>query len=314
VAERLGDIEIGSQVTAADCTRDGRQVVVLSYQYLRVFEWPEGSATFLGGRSHVTLIEGRQCEGVCFDDGRVLFTNEQREIYCLSVSSLWTRARYIPDPPRVGLPRVVPHLDGVAGEWPGRAGRLDLDRYVETEPVDSSLATGRTAADSAHARAGWSDQGVLLHASWRIADWNGKSPDAEPVAWFMLGTELDGRPCLDRGQWIWSAVPRGDSLVVSGVAPEAGQPACDPAAPLAPRLAAVTRRRGARVDLELLLPVSMTLAAGEELLLNTVLVEVESGRRTALGWSAALDMQPLGNPLLWGRARLEPPRWPAGER
>jgi hypothetical protein len=39
VAVRLGETEIGSPVTGADCRRDGKTVVVLSYQYLHVFEW-----------------------------------------------------------------------------------------------------------------------------------------------------------------------------------------------------------------------------------------------------------------------------------
>jgi hypothetical protein len=42
------------------------------------------------------------------------------------------------------------------------------------------------------------------------------------------------------------------------------------------------------------------------LLLGVVLVEGACAEPVEFGWAATLDMQPLGNPLLWGYARLGP--------
>jgi len=298
-------------------------VVVLSYQYLHVFEWPAQGENFLAGRSHRTLIEGRQCEGVCFDAQRVLFTNEQREIYCLPASSLWTLDRFVPEPPLVGAPRVEPRVDGTAAEWPRdrRAGRLVFGHFVDQGSADGAEArAGKSspaaAADSVRVRVGWSARGLLVHASWLVQDWTAAQQAGEPLAYFMIGPDGGDRPCLEpAAQSIWSATPDGDSLQVGAAAPEPGQTPCEGAVRTASQTrlpASATRRHGRRVDLEVLLPLAEPLAPGSVLRFDVALRQNAGGRNAEFGWSASLDMQPLGNPLLWGKIRLDPPRGRAG--
>jgi hypothetical protein len=314
-AERLGDVEIGSPVTAADCSPDGKLLAVLSYRYIHLFERAGPDADFLTGRSHRTLIEGRQCEGLCLAGDRVMYTNEQREIYCVSISYLWTHERYMPETPSVAVPRVVPRVDGRALEWSGTAGRLEFGRFVQlpergaraNEPAGELVA----AAESLEARVGWAPEGILVYASWRErfgAENCEITRPGSPLGYFMLGNGGSGRPCLEANQRIWAVVPDGDSLVLRPWLPEEGQEPCEPQAPAVPARLALRRPRPGRIELEALfrVPGAPGLAAGRELLLGVALLEPACGGVAEFGWSATLDMQPLGNPLLWGHARLEP--------
>lgn len=292
VLEPVASVEIGSPVTAADCSADGRYLAVLSYQYIHLFERPAAGGHHLSGKVHATLIEGRQCEGLCADGDRILFSNEQRDIHCLSFEFLRTHDRYMPRPPRIEAPRVTPRLDGRSSEWRGDDGRLRFDR------IDPAAGVGGAAGDSAVVRVGWDPRGLLLHARWTPALGD------RPVLYAMLGSQGAERPCLSPGQMVWAATWAADTLALAPAAPEVGQPPCAP--PLAPpRASAVTRRDGGAVEFEALVPVAGTavLAAGARLLFNVVLRGPE-GAETA--WSAVLDMQPLGNPLLWGQAVLGP--------
>jgi hypothetical protein len=313
-AERLGGADIGSPVTAADLSGDGRILAVLSYQYIHLFERPAVGEDFLDGRSHATLIEGRQCEALCLDGDRVLFANEQREIFCVSLRYLWTHDRYLPESPRLAAPQVVPRVDGLADEWPRRrsAGRLAFERWSEETPAPRTRRGARRAArraallDSVRVRVGWCPEGVLLHARWPLA----AAPRAvmdSVVLHAMLGRPGTGRPCLEAGQQIWTAVLEADSLVLRPGEPEGGLARCAaPDASGSPR----TRTRwfaDGTVAFEALLPVPGpgALAAGDELLLDVVLLAPRGAAPVEIAWSATLDMQPLGNPLLWGRVRLE---------
>src|SRR5262245_28161640 len=131
----------------------------------------------------------------------------------------------------------------------------------------------------------------------------------------MLGLPGSGRPCLEANQAVWAVVPEADSLVLRPWPPEQGQPPCAPSAP-GPRPRLVARHpRSGRTELEAVLavPGAAQLEAGREVLLGVLLLEPACGGGAAeFGWSATLDMQPLGNPLLWGRARLEPGESPGG--
>jgi hypothetical protein len=322
VLEPLAGADIGSPVTAAGLSRDGRFLAVLSYQYIHLFERPSGARgdasgarsgssgagassgggagrTFIDWPSHATLIEGRQCEGLCFDGDRVLFTNEQREIYCVPVNFLQKHDRYLPQPPQARLPRVEPRVDGRAGEWHGEAGRLRFDRF--TSAAEAAPAGGAAARrDTADVRVGWDPRGVLLHVRWR------PPLGAErPVAYVMLGPDAGSRPCLLPEQTAWAAAWKSDTLALEPLAPEPEQPPCAP--PLAPPPAtSATRRHGDEVEFEALIPVAgvATLAPGKRLLLNVVLRTGDAAGECA--WAAVLDMQPLGNPLLWGHAVLDP--------
>ncbi len=307
VAERLGQADIGSPVTGADCAADGKRIVVLSYQYLHLFERPPQGDDFVAGKAHATLIEGRQCEGVCFDGERILFTNEQREIYCVPISFLQTHDRYLPRPPEVRLPHVEPVVDGVPNEWRGSAGRLTFDRFHHDSPAPSGGQAAHAAAvDSVEVRAGWCAQGLLLYARWIPAPVDAEDRD-EPVLYLMMGGSGGSRPCLEANQRAWGVFESGGGFELRPIDAEAGVAPC--AAPaalgLAPRCA--TRRLRREVAFEALVPVvgRDSLVANITLGLNVVLRDARADDTGEVAWAAVLDMQPLGNPLLWGRAILD---------
>ncbi len=90
VLELLGDFEIGGnpknhggKVSAADLSRDGRRLAVLSYNAIFVFERPDGTANWLAGTHRRIDLEQTitmQCEAIAWDGEALLFTNEQRMV------------------------------------------------------------------------------------------------------------------------------------------------------------------------------------------------------------------------------------------
>ena len=294
VLEPLASADIGSPVTAADCSADGRVLAVLSYQYLHVFDRPAAGGTHLRGPVHALLIEGRQCEGLCFDGDRLLFTNEQRDIHCLPLAYARTRDRYLPRSPVADVPGVIVRLDGQALEWDGDDGLLE---FVRSDRAAAGLAAA-AAADVPQVRLGWDAGGLLVHARFRP-----RRGGAQPVLYLMLGPDTGDRPCLSAGQMAWAAVWAADTLALVPASPEIGQPPC--VAPLGPPAVATVTRAGSTggIDFEAHVPVAgrAALAGGERFRVNVVVLDAAA---TETAWAAVLDMQPLGNPLLWGHAVL----------
>jgi hypothetical protein len=152
-----------------------------------------------------------------------------------------------------------------------------------------------------------------LYASWRIAPEAaasaappGGEPADHPLGYVMLGPGRGDAPRLEPGQRVWEIVSAGDSLRLRAAALESAGAAA-PARAAGSEVRSVARHTGDRVRIEALLPVAepRLLRAGGELLVNLVLLGASDGTPSEWGWSSSLDMQPLENPLLWGRARLE---------
>jgi len=88
--ELLGDFDVGGDpdnhgghVTAADLSRDGRHLAVLTYHALFVFARPEGSPNWLAGAHRRIDFEQSatlQCEAIAWDGDALLFTNEQGSV------------------------------------------------------------------------------------------------------------------------------------------------------------------------------------------------------------------------------------------
>lgn len=85
---RIDAYNLGSWVTAAEATRDGRRLAVLTGNAVWVFDaklpgqWFEGRVRWLP-------LEARQAEAICFiDDATLLITNEQRDVFTLGVDEL----------------------------------------------------------------------------------------------------------------------------------------------------------------------------------------------------------------------------------
>jgi hypothetical protein len=287
VLHRLGSVEVQSPVTAADVSPDGSLLAVLSYQYILLFDLASTLEHDLAGAMRRVLIEGRQCEALCFDGDRILFTNEQREVYCVPVQYLRTHDRFLPEPPRVAVPEVTPVMDGKPGEWPVQRsiGRLAFDRYGY-DPL-----TGRTPRRPPEIRLGWCADGLLVHG--RIG---GLRTGAK--LYFMVGGANVGEPVLRGDCSVWEA-----TVTASALAFERRWPA---EAALEPRW--VGHHDAKVTTFELLLPVANpdALRSGGAMLFNILISDAgpEGTAAAEWGWAATSDMQPLENPLLWGRAEL----------
>lgn len=288
VVERLADAEVQSPVTAAALSPDGSLLAVLSYQYILLFDRSAAAPNDLAGPMRRVVIEGRQCEALCFDGDRILFTNEQREVFCVPVAFLRSSDRFLPDPPRVVAPEVELQLDGAAAEWRGRrsTGKLMFDRYVARAP-------GTTAASqrAPEIQLGWCGDGLVIQG--RLVP-----PAAGPALQIMLGAPSANEPRLGRDCAVWEGFAAADGIRLERRWPESS--------------AAEARFSGHRdataMSFEAVLPLDdpALLRAGGTLLFN-ILVRgaAPQGEVAEWGWSASSDMQPLENPLLWGRVELQ---------
>lgn len=280
----LGDTEIGSPVTAADMSADGRMLAILSYQYIHLFEPAPGEGNFLRAPSHRVLIEGRQCEGISFDDGNVLFANEQREIYCLPLAELRDDDSFLPVPPRVRLQRLA-LPPRTPSEW----------EAMVSLPLRPEIASPASKAEPVpELRLGWCDAGLYVRAEWpikRTATETGKT-----LLTLMCGPPGEAVPRLQKGQRVWEARVTRDGLQLYPILPEPG----------APVESCQVRWTDSALVLEAVLPIDV--AAGGNLALNAIvqLPAAKKRDKREWAWAGGSSTQPLENPLLWGRVDLVP--------
>jgi hypothetical protein len=134
-AVRLGEFDALGQVTAASVSEDGRWLVVLTYDYVHLFALRGGVAALEGltAPDASMLIEGRQCEAICFDGDTIVIANEQREIYRIPLSP-WHDVLL----PAVPLVRVAPIADA--------APELVAWATVEPQQLLPEVAVGTSPA------------------------------------------------------------------------------------------------------------------------------------------------------------------------
>jgi hypothetical protein len=152
-------------------------------------------------------------------------------------------------------------------------------------------------------RLGWCPEGLLVHVAWLRAAPGSETPATGErsrrearLLQLMLGPPGTA-PHLEPGQRVWEATLRGDSLDMRPILPEPGPP-----------LAGMRLRRApGELALEMLVPTgSGALQAGGELGFNLVLFEPGEAHAGEWAWAGTSSMQPLENPLLWGRVSLDP--------
>jgi len=85
---KIGEFNINGMVTAADASRDGTKLAVLTYRNIWFFEVKENSDDFFHGKIFWLPISAKQCEGICFDGNDLLISNEQTELFRVPVSDL----------------------------------------------------------------------------------------------------------------------------------------------------------------------------------------------------------------------------------
>jgi hypothetical protein len=86
---RVGAFDFGAPVTAADISPDGRWLAVLTYGAIWLFEGPQGTDNYLGGKRSSFHFDIRQCEAICFDGNKLLISNEDGRLFQLDVESLF---------------------------------------------------------------------------------------------------------------------------------------------------------------------------------------------------------------------------------
>ena len=81
----------GGMVTAADASDDGSLLAILTYHHIWLIELPSAGGddnNLLQGRKYRLPIQAGQCEGICFNGDQLLISNEQREIFSVSLQEI----------------------------------------------------------------------------------------------------------------------------------------------------------------------------------------------------------------------------------
>ncbi|MBS3741599.1 MAG: hypothetical protein KGY75_06175 [Candidatus Cloacimonetes bacterium] len=84
---KLGKFRTMGDVTAADCSPDGKKLAILTYNNIWLFQVDNGDDFFHGKISWLP-IKAKQCEAICFDKNKLLITNEQMELFEVPLDSL----------------------------------------------------------------------------------------------------------------------------------------------------------------------------------------------------------------------------------
>ncbi len=86
---KVAEVEVGSPVTAADATSDGRLLAVLCYEDLWIFERPGDSDNYLAQPIRHRRIAAKQCEAITWiDRNELLIANEQEDMYRIFVDEI----------------------------------------------------------------------------------------------------------------------------------------------------------------------------------------------------------------------------------
>lgn len=87
--EFLDEYPIGDRVTAADISKDGNRLAVLTYSAVWVFERTSASTSWLSGQASRLGIFAGQCEGLCFtDDQTLMISNEEGQFFRVDTGNL----------------------------------------------------------------------------------------------------------------------------------------------------------------------------------------------------------------------------------
>lgn len=140
VGEEVGRLALGENtaVTAADC--DGTHLLLLSFTRIFVY----ASDKIEGKPAASTRIHANICKALSFQDGSVVFANQQRQVF--AISDYISRKIASALPPRVNVELPVEEAaykpDGTGDAWKSGAQTLPMKGVGEDEYVRWMIAGG----------------------------------------------------------------------------------------------------------------------------------------------------------------------------
>ncbi len=84
----LSKYDVGDMVTSADARLDGSLLAVLTYTAVWLFEPPQAGSGFFSGKVYRMPIRAQQCEGICLKNEDIWISNEQRELFRISLNDV----------------------------------------------------------------------------------------------------------------------------------------------------------------------------------------------------------------------------------
>ena len=84
----IDSFDIGGMVTAADASDDGRLLAILTYHDIWLIELPQRGNSLLQGKKYRLPIRLGQCEGICFAGDRLLLSNEEGDIFSVTLREI----------------------------------------------------------------------------------------------------------------------------------------------------------------------------------------------------------------------------------
>ncbi len=91
VPQLVGRFDAGDMVTDAEADKDGERLAVLTYSGAWLFERPLKSDNYFEGKKAFLPFRAGQCEGIAFDGGSLIVSNEEREFFRVPLSSFKLR-------------------------------------------------------------------------------------------------------------------------------------------------------------------------------------------------------------------------------
>lgn len=311
---KLDTCDVESQVTAADVSPDGRELAVLTYDYLYLLPLPpDGEPSLSKVPAERIRFEARQCECIAHEGDRLWVVNEQQEIHLLDTAAVRAAAAHreatamAAFTPAMSAPRSL-----ATGYLPRRQSlAVRGDAAVQLPLVPSSGERDEpapAAPQTAGARVRVQGGGLHVSLSWdalppvgnasadsatagspRAA--GGAEPDEPPVVAYLAWGALSERATPGPADQVWAVIDVGGSLALRAEITPAG--ITPPGADL--------RRSGTRIEGSIHLPpvvsASGSIIAPAVTGLCVVLFAPGGG-----DWSfgGSWSMRGPLNPFLWG--------------
>ena len=84
----IASFDFKGMVTGADASPDGKQLVVLTYNGVWLFELGGESLNYFQGAISWLPIRAGQCEAICFDEDNLIISNEQGKLFEIALNNL----------------------------------------------------------------------------------------------------------------------------------------------------------------------------------------------------------------------------------